>query len=46
MSDTAITSLLGAGGGTYLICGIAVPNDEFAILRGTDQEPTQMRRPL
>lgn len=28
---------------TYLICGIAVPNNEFAILRGTDQEPTQMR---
>lgn len=28
---------------TYLICGIAVPNDEFAILRGTDQEPRRMR---
>lgn len=24
---------------TYLVCSITVPNNEFAILRGTDQEP-------
>lgn len=23
----------------YLVCSITVPNNEFAILRGTDQEP-------
>lgn len=28
---------------SYLICGVTVPNDEFAILRGTDQEPAQIK---
>lgn len=23
----------------YLVCGVAVPNDEFAVLGGTDQKP-------
>lgn len=27
----------------YFICGIAVPNNEFAILRGTNQEPEKNR---
>lgn len=26
---------------SYLVCGVAVPNDEFAILGGTDQEPDE-----
>lgn len=28
---------------TYLVCSITVPNNEFAILRGTDQEPGKDR---
>lgn len=30
-----INTLFPAENKTYLICGIAVPNNEFAILRGT-----------
>lgn len=29
---------------THLVCGIAVPNNEFAILGGTDQKPTEKKK--
>lgn len=30
----------------YLICGVTVPNNEFSILRGTDEKPIEKTQTL
>lgn len=34
-----VSSPGGAPRSSYLVCGVAVPDDQLAILRGADQEP-------
>lgn len=30
----------------YLVCGVAVPDNEFAILGGTDQKPKEKKHKI